>query len=218
MAAEDNPEKQDDDLGSEGARAQPASPYRRIYQGTWRWLKGHLIPLAGLIVAVGIMVGVIILYQANPDIFEELEAWGYLGVFITSIIFNATIVLPVSNIAVIISMGAALPAPIFVGMAGGAGAAIGEMTGYLAGRSGRNLFRKSKVYSRVEGWVRKWGWIAVFVMSIFPFVFDIVGLISGALRMPLWRFLLAAGAGRIISYVIIAYLADLGFKVIPWLD
>ena len=123
-----------------------------------------------------------------------------------------------SNIAVIISLGATLPLPLFVGLAGGAGAAIGELTGYLAGRSGRGLLKRSKVYSRVEGWVKKWGWVAVFIMSIFPFVFDVVGIIAGALRMPLWRFFLACWAGRTISYIFIAYMADLGFQFIPWLD
>ena len=191
---------------------------RFLSRRTWVWLKRGILPLLGLLVALGIILGIFFFYHYNPDIFERLETYGYLGVFLISIFFNATIIFPLSNISIIISMGATLPVPVFVGLAGGIGAAIGELTGYLAGRSGQGLFKKSKLYLRLEGWVKKWGWIAVFIMSVFPAVFDIVGLIAGALRMPLWRFFLACAAGRIVSYTIIAYTADWGFKLIPWFD
>lgn len=182
------------------------------------WLRKHLLPLVGLLVAIGIMVGIVYLYWLNPDIFRELRAYGYLGAFVISVILNATIILPVSNMAIMMGLGATLPSPLIVGLAGGLGAAIGEMTGYIAGRSGRGLLKKSKVYNRVEGWVKRWGWIAVFIMSIFPFVFDIVGIIAGALRMPFWRFFLACWVGRMISYVFMTYMASLGFRSIPWFN
>ncbi len=186
--------------------------------GKLNWLRKRILPLAGLLVAIAIMVGIVYLYCRNPYIFRELRAYGYLGAFIISVILNATIILPVSNMAIIMTLGATLPSPIIVGLAGGVGAAIGEMTGYVAGRSGRGLLEKNKVYTRVEGWVKRWGWIAVFIMSVFPFVFDIVGIIAGALRMPFWRFSLACWGGRTISYVFMAYIASLGVKVIPWFN
>jgi len=182
------------------------------------WLRKRIIPLAGLLVAIGIMVGIVYLYWQNPDIFRELRAYGYLGAFVISVILNATIILPVSNMTIMMTLGAALPSPVIVGLAGGLGAAIGELTGYVAGRSGRGLLTKSKVYNRVEGWVKRWGWIAVFLMSIVPFVFDVVGIIAGALRMPLWRFFVACWLGRTISYVFMTYMASLGFKAIPWFN
>jgi uncharacterized membrane protein YdjX (TVP38/TMEM64 family) len=48
------------------------------------------------------------------------------------------------------------------------------------------------------------------------FVFDIVGIIAGALRMPPWRFFLACWAGRTISYTAAAYLGYLWLRDIPW--
>ena len=84
------------------------------------------------------------------------------------------------------------------------------MTGYVAGRSGRDLLAKNKIYQRVEGWVKRWGWIAVFLLSIFPLVFDVVGIIAGAMRMPVWKFFLATWLGRTITYVTVAYLASAG--------
>lgn len=186
--------------------------------GWLRWLRKRLVPLVGLLAAIAIMVGIVYFYFQNPNIFRELRAYGYLGAFVISVILNATIILPVSNMAIIMTLGATLPSPVIVGVVGGIGAAIGELTGYIAGRSGRGLLAKSSVYNRVEGWVKRWGWIAVFVLSIFPFVFDIVGIIAGALRMPLWKFFVACWLGRTISYVFMSYMASLGFKAIPWFN
>jgi membrane protein YqaA with SNARE-associated domain len=180
------------------------------------WLKKRFIPLAGLLVAIVIIVGVVYVYRQDPEIFQKLQGYGYLGAFGISVILNATVIVPVSNMTVIIALGATLPSPYIVGLAGGIGAGIGEMTGYIVGRSGRGLLAKSKVYTRVEGWVKRWGWIAVFILSIFPLFFDVVGIIAGALRMPLWRFFIACWLGRTIIYVFVAYMASLGFKVLPW--
>ncbi len=230
MTGEDNKDKNDEI--TPGITPDPSDdsypPDHQIFQKiqsnpllsrrVWVWMKRRWVPILGLLVAVAIMLGIVFIYWRNPEIFDDLEAYGYMGAFLISIILNATIILPVSNMAVIMSLGATLPSPLFVGLAGGFGAAFGELTGYLAGRSGRGLLKRNRVYIRLEGWVEKWGWIAVFIMSIFPFVFDIVGIIAGALRMPLWRFFLACWAGRTISYIFMSYMADLGFKAIPWFN
>jgi membrane protein YqaA with SNARE-associated domain len=187
-------------------------------KGMWGWLKKRLIPLSGLLLALAVIGVVSYLYLRDPDFFKNLQGYGYFGAFVISVLLNATIIIPVSNMAIIFSLGAALPSPLFVGLAGGIGAGIGEMTGYIAGRSGRDLLAKSKMYNRVEGWVKRWGWIAVFVLSIFPLFFDVVGIIAGAMRMPVWKFFLACWLGRTISYVTVAYLASVGIKAIPWLS
>ena len=177
------------------------------------WLKKRLVPLAGLLLALAIVITVGYLYLRNPHFFDNLKAYGYLGVFVISIALNATVIIPVSNMTVITGMGAILALPWLVGVVGGIGAGIGEMTGYVVGRSGRDLLAKNKMYVRVERWVKRWGWIAVFILSIFPFAFDVVGIIAGATRMPVWKFMIACWLGRTVSYVAAAYL---GKAIIPW--
>jgi membrane protein YqaA with SNARE-associated domain len=184
--------------------------------GVLSWLRGKIVPLVGLLAVIAIVVCVFYFYWRNPGMFKELKAYGYFGAFVITIILNASILLPVSSIAVVMTLGATLPSSVLVGVAGGLGAAVGEMTGYVAGRSGRGLLAKSNMYNRVESWVARWGWIAVFIMSVFPLVFDIVGIIAGALRFPLWKFLVACALGRIISYVVMATLASWGVKLLPW--
>jgi membrane protein YqaA with SNARE-associated domain len=183
------------------------------------WLRSKIIPLASLLLVIVIVVCIFYFYWRNPGMFKELKAYGYLGAFVISIILNATIILPVSNMAVMMSIGATMHSPVLVGLVGGFGAAIGELTGYVAGRSGRGLVARSHMYSRVEGWVRRWGWLAIFIFSVVPFVFDLVGIAAGALRLPLWKFFIPCWLGRTVLYVVMVTLATLGLKIlVPWLD
>jgi uncharacterized membrane protein YdjX (TVP38/TMEM64 family) len=91
------------------------------------------------------------------------------------------------------------------------------MTGYVAGRAGRDLLAKNKIYVRVERWVQRWGMLAVFLLSMFPLLFDIVGIIAGATRMPVWKFFVACWLGRTIVYIAVAYIGSVVFKALPWL-
>ncbi len=188
------------------------------HSGTLVWLRKRIIPLAGLLLVLAIMAGILYVNITCPERIEELERYGYAGAFIISIIFNATLILPAGNMLVQMTLGtAAALSPVLVGVAGGVGATIGETTGYIAGRSGRGLIKRSKMYGRVEGWIKKWGVLTIFVFSIVPFVFDLVGIGAGALRVPFWKFFLACMAGRILLYVSMVWLASLGYRVIvPW--
>jgi membrane protein YqaA with SNARE-associated domain len=183
----------------------------------FEWLRKRIIPLAGLLVVIIITGGILYCYKQYPGRIDELKNYGYLGAFIISIILNATLILPVGNMAILMAVGATMPSPAIVGLVGGLGAAIGEMTGYIAGRSGRDLLARSKMYNRVEGWVRRWGMLPIFVFSMVPFFFDLVGIAAGALRVPFWRFFIPCWLGRTILYVVMVMAASWGLKsLIPW--
>ena len=167
----------------------------------WNWLKKRAIPTVTLLLVIAIMAGVFYVYKNYPARIEELKAFGYLGAFLISLILNATVVLPAGNILVIATLGEALPSATLVGLAGGIGAAIGETTGYMAGYSGRAIIQRRKMYVRLEGWVKKWGAPAIFILSIVPFFFDLAGIAAGALRLPLRKFWLACWLGRTLLYI-----------------
>jgi membrane protein YqaA with SNARE-associated domain len=190
--------------------------------GAWwlAWLRRRIVPLVGLLLVIATMTGILYVNIQCPERIEKLDRYGYLGAFIISIVFNATIILPAGNILVQMTLGTtAALSPVLVGLAGGVGASIGETTGYIAGRSGRGLIKRSKMYGRVEDWVRKWGILTIFAFSIVPFIFDLVGIAAGVLRFPFWKFFLACMAGRIILYVTMVWLASLGYRVIlPWFN
>jgi membrane protein YqaA with SNARE-associated domain len=181
------------------------------------WLLRHLGPVLSLALVGGIVAFIFIVYFTQPDLMDRLQGYGYLGAFVVSLVLNGTVLLPVGNMPLMASFGATLQVPLFVGLAGGLGAGIGEMTGYLLGRSGRGLIdSQGRIYVSVERWVKRWGWLAVFVLSVFPLIFDVVGIICGVLRMPVWRFFAACWLGRTVSYTAAAYLGSMWLRELPW--
>lgn len=175
------------------------------------WLKTKLLPLLGLLAVVAIAFTIFYLCKYHPEKFEQLEEFGYLGVFLISLILNATIVLPAGNFLIIATLGAALPSATLVGIIGGLGAAIGELTGYAAGRSGQAMVQKSQLYLRLERWMKRWGSLTIFGLSAFPFFFDVAGIVAGALRFPIWKFFIACWLGRTLLYIGIAWAGVLGW-------
>jgi membrane protein YqaA with SNARE-associated domain len=180
----------------------------------WGWVRNRLLPILGLLLIIGIVVGVFYFYRSYPERIEALKGYGYLGAFLISLLLNATIVLPAGNFLVLAALGAVLPSATLVGLAGGLGAAIGELTGYMAGYSGQAIVSRQRVYNRVKGWVEKWGMLTIFIISIVPFVFDLAGIAAGVVRFPLWKFFLACWLGRTILYLFIAWGGALGWDVV----
>jgi len=182
------------------------------------WLKKNIVPLLTLLLVIAITSGIFFSYHNFPDKFAQLKNYGYLGAFLISVLLNATIILPVGNFLILFALGALLPLPVVVGLAGGAGAAIGEITGYMAGYSGRAVVTRRKTYIRLEEWLKRWGAIAIFILSLVPLIFDLVGITAGVLRFPFWKFLLFCWLGRTILYVFIALAGAWGWEVIlPYL-
>jgi len=178
------------------------------------WVRNRLLPLLGLLLIIGIVVGIFYFYRSYPERIEALEGYGYLGAFLISLTLNATIVLPAGNFLVLAALGAVLPSATLVGLAGGIGAAIGELTGYMAGYSGQAVVSRQRVYTRLKGWVEKWGVLTIFLLSVVPLVFDLAGIAAGVLRFPLWKFFLACWLGRTILYLVVAWGGALGWEVV----
>jgi membrane protein DedA with SNARE-associated domain len=184
-----------------------------------KWLKRNLIPLLTITLVIAITVSIYLIYGRYPEKLVGLKNYVYGGAFLISVIGNATIILPGAVLVILSQIGMVLYpvtgpiGPIIVGLAGGAGAGIGEITGYLAGYSGRGIIAKIKIYNRLASWVEKWGAIAIFVFSVVPLVFDLVGIAAGALRVPFWKFLLACWLGRTVLYVIVVLGAAWGWEM-----
>ena len=190
----------------------------------WERLKRSAIPVLTIILVIVITVGIYLVYGRHPEKLAELKNYAYSGAFLISLVGNATVILPgavlpiLSAIGIFLYPGTGPIGPIIVGLAGGIGAAIGEITGYMAGYSGRGLAERSKMYNRVEAWMRRWGALTIFVLALFPFFFDLVGIAAGILRFPLWRFFLICWLGRTISYVGFVLAAAWGWEtVLPYI-
>lgn len=144
---------------------------------------------------------------ARPDM-EALAQYGYPGIYLTMFLSSATVLLPAPGMAFVLA-ASTFWNPLLVGIAAGLGAATGELTGFLLGYGGRAAFegRYSKLLGRFDGWLRKYGFVALFSMAVIPNpVFDVAGLAAGSLGYPVWKFLIAVGTGNLIKYIAVSYL------------
>jgi membrane protein DedA with SNARE-associated domain len=138
------------------------------------------------------------------DQLVRLGAYGYSGLFLLNLLASATLILPAPGIALAFAAGASLN-PLLVGLAVGAGSALGELTGYLAGFSGRGIVESDPQYERVHRWMVTRGLWVIFILSIVPNpLFDVAGITAGAMRMPVWKFLAAALPGKVIKATLLA--------------
>jgi uncharacterized membrane protein YdjX (TVP38/TMEM64 family) len=176
-------------------------------------LKGRVIPILALCFVIVISVGIVLYY----DRIAQLGYYGYPSVFLVSMVWNSTVLVPIPSFWIYYPLGSVFFPPL-LGLAGGAGAAIGELTAYMAGYSGRGIVRRWKLYTRVESWLEKWGFVVIFGFNLVPFFpFDLVGIAAGVLRFPLWKFYLACLAGRSLAYGFMA-MAGAGWIQLPaWL-
>lgn len=174
--------------------------------GNAGWFRRLLLPALVFTFAIAITVVLFIFHDKITD----LGGAGYLGSFLVSLVANGTIILPVPGIIVLFALGASLN-PWLVGLTAAAGGAIGELTGYVAGYSGRRILRNNQTYISAVGWVRKWGIWVVFVFTITPLPLDIVGIAAGALRFPIWKFLIACFFGKAILYTAMAFAGRWGW-------
>lgn len=163
----------------------------------------ELLPrLAGIVFALALTVTIFVF----RDQLQRAERYGYLGIFIISVLGNATIVLPVPTFVTAFAGGGVFN-PVLVGLISAAGATIGELTGYLAGISGKAVVENREMYARFQRWMQRYGLIALFVLAAIPNpFFDLAGIIAGVSRVPLYQFMLVTWAGKIVKFLIIAYL------------
>lgn len=156
-----------------------------------------------LIIIFSLVIGALA-YFLRGEI-AHLKNLGYFGVFIINLIGSATIILPVPALLTTVAAGTFLN-PILAGIFSAAGSTIGELTGYYTGVGGGGLIKKDKKIERVEKWMDKYGLWVVFVLAAIPNpLFDMAGIISGASGIPLKKYLIAVFGGKLIKFVLLAY-------------
>jgi len=185
------------DSAAAPSRAIPPSAQKTGLIG-WRMTLARVAALAAVI-------GITVYIFSIRDQVASLQGYGYPGIFILSLLANATLVLPAPGVAITFAMGAVFH-PLGVALAAGAGSALGELTGYLAGFSGQAVVSQSRLYVRLEGWTRQYGGLTILVLSFIPNpVFDMAGAAAGVLRMPVGKFLLWTWIGKTLKMLLFAY-------------
>ena len=180
-----------------------------------RWLVEHRdgVVRAALLTVVAVFVSTGIgLWVAGAF---RLESVGYPAVWFLSFIGAASIFVPVPGLAAVCV--AATPAfglnPLAIGVLAGSAEALGEMTGYMAGLSGKSVVQRHWLYERVHGLLLRRGGLILFLLSVVPNpLFDIVGIAAGTISYPIRKFLFYVFVAKSIKSTGIAYACMLGVE------
>jgi membrane protein YqaA with SNARE-associated domain len=165
------------------------------------------LTIVRILVLVGVVAFIAALFIFRDQV-KKLENYGYAGIFLISIAANATIIIPLPGVAFTTAMGAIFN-PIGVAVAAGLGAAVGELSGYLAGFSGQAVMERAALYNRLTKWMQAHQNLAYLMIVVVSFIpnplFDLAGMASGALKLPIWKFLIACAIGKVLKMLLFAY-------------
>jgi membrane protein DedA with SNARE-associated domain len=208
-------------------------PPRRIVLDTPSWIPIEKFPrkliIGSLLAFVVIVVaGTAIPFSVGWIDQEDLEAFGYPGIFLANFFGGATVLIPVPGLtaagqALIVEGPRSLDLnPIGVIVAGASGMTLAEVTAYAAGAIGRGVAeekqmplggRLGSVMRRAARWIdwlmARYGFATLLILSAIPnFFFEFAGITAGATRMNFWRFLLAVAIGKTIRVIGLVVIGD----------
>jgi membrane protein DedA with SNARE-associated domain len=219
------------------------------YSAVARWaVRNYLLLMShapqstrGKLLAVGAVFLIVLapslalLYVSLTAGQDATEAWfgdlGYAGVFLANLASTATLFIPVPGLTAaaqaLIPSSATTLSPFWVGVLGGLGMAIGEITAYVAGMAASLIAREEeikaptrlqpvidKVTRGVSRLMARYGMPTLFTLSVVPNpLFEVAGWTAGATRYPFWKFMAAVTPGKICRGLLLAYV---GSDVFEW--
>jgi membrane protein DedA with SNARE-associated domain len=211
--------------------ALPEPPARRLVLDMPTWLPLERVPrpliiAVAAVVLVALVAGTTVPFAAGWLDQNELETFGYPGIFLANFLGTATVFVPVPGLtaagqAVIVAGSQTLFRPGVV-VAGAAGMTLAESTAYLAGVVGRGMAeeRQMPVGGRLGEWLRRaagwvdrlmarYGFATLLVLSAVPNpLFEFAGITAGAVRMNFWQFLLAVAIGKTTRVILLVIIGD----------
>jgi len=175
--------------------------------------------IGGISLIVTVTLSLFLIYHRSY--IEQIAHWGYIGLFIISVLSNGTfMIFPGFAIVLTFTLGGVLD-PAIVGAVAGIGEAIGAIGAYFTGYAGRGLLRDSNsgFYLRFSNIVDRHGSKAIFfVAAVLSPIFYPFAVFLGMVRFGRVRFFFATWAGRTIKGMALAYLGYFGLgSILRWL-
>ncbi len=141
--------------------------------------------------------------------------FGYVGVFLISLIGTLSVVFPIPYTLVIYLLGSVLD-PILVAISGGLGSAVGEFSGYVLGYYGRTVFseeRRRKMDYMMKVFHR-YGFAAIFLFALTPLPDDLLFIPLGIMRYRFVKAFIPALLGKMLMCFILAYSGHMSVEII----
>lgn len=172
--------------------------------------KHHKLPdIFNHIFVLALSILLILLIWSQRESLASFSRLGYVGIFLVNFVSSATVLFPLPGVASVFA-GGGVWNPFLVGIFSGVGASLGELLGYLVGYGGSGLVKsweKKKWVKIVKSFFAKNGFLTVFLFSAIPSpVFDIIGIIAGAVNYSIWKFALATLTARVARNILLAWI------------
>jgi len=150
---------------------------------------------------------------------RALEAYGYLGAFLISILGGATIIVPVPMLAVVFALGGVMEYTWVVGLVNGLGETLGALTIYMTGYGGGSALyykthgRLHAAYQKLMKLMERRGSIVLFSLAAIlnPFFYP-AALAAGALRFRVRKYFIITWVGKTIKGMTVAYAGYWGLR------
>ena len=160
--------------------------------------------------------------QDIPDWMQPLLQYGYIGIFFISLLGATSIFVPIPSTVVIFILGGLQSGgnwvfePLWIAVFAGAGAAVGELSGYLLGFGGRKVIgdKYKKKMDFLMKLFKKLGPIAIFIFALTPLPDDLLFIPLGIMRYGVLRAFIPALLGKFFSNLIIAYSGRLSLDIV----
>jgi len=189
----------------------------KLKQNRWLTLALYVAALVGLSIGFTYLLGYLMAYF-NISV-ENFATTAYLVVFVVTLASNAGIFVPVYIHVSIMIVAAQYWNPVLIALVASVAGALGETSGYYAGYLGKRIAHLENIpaYERLAGWMKRHGPWGIFLISLQPILpFDVAGLLAGASKLPLWKFLLPCWAGRFPKYLVACYLGPVVLNILPF--
>jgi membrane protein YqaA with SNARE-associated domain len=181
------------------------------------WLKLGIIFLIFAVFSIALAyVTQIVLESIHLPIYK-VELVAYLTIFIVAIVVNLSLV-PLPFVVSLMIVASSMWNPWLVALSASLGASLGEMSYYYLGFISKKVAVPDDImgYTKVKGWVEKYGMWAIAFLSFQPVLpIEIGGLVAGLAKYPLYKFLIALWIGKFPKYIILIFLGSAVLHLVP---
>jgi membrane protein YqaA with SNARE-associated domain len=148
---------------------------------------------------------------------ESFAQYGYFGIFLISLLGATSVIIPIpSSVVIFILSSQTAFDPLLIAVAAGAGAAVGELSGYLVGLGGRRVIgeKYKKKMDILMKLFKRFGPVVIFVFALTPLPDDLLFIPLGVMRYKILHAFVPALLGKFVSNLIIAYAGRLSIGII----
>jgi membrane protein YqaA with SNARE-associated domain len=149
------------------------------------------------------------LQQFDQWLKDIAQSYGYLGVFLISLLGSSSVIIPIPYTVIIFSLGMQrnIFNPFYLAISGGAGSAIGEFVGYFLGYFGRTVIseKQQKKMNYILRLFRRYGAISIFLFALTPLPDDLLFIPLGIMRYSFLKAFVPCIMGKMLMCFLVAY-------------